>query len=404
MRYRGRNPITYWLLNAYIGDAILQKDGDLTKIILDKSEYMNLFVLQTPYQLLSAIEAIHHLKFANNVLIIPLLGLFPKQGFKRILNDQYWQKVQYINFQYRLTSYDFEANPPRNLYERGLELYLTLDQCMKKILINRLARSYSSVENLILGNYLIDHDLHMRHLANRITFQNLYLMDVGTDTLRINRQRRSETLSNPMNHVNNDFRHLNLKQKLRRILVDWDTTGVESLTFFSCYDFEVSGKDRYIKNDYIHLRSLAKKALISDEVWFVAQPLVDQEYLTLSLYLDYLRRVRAHIGNKNFIYIAHPRESSQALKAVRETLNIEIRRFSAPIEYEATAGGTRPRGIASFFSSALDTFGAIFEGVMDIKAYRIQEKDLLKDQDVVAKIYQHLMDRRRGLVELITLA
>ena len=30
MRHQGRNPITYWLLNAYIGDANLQKDGDLT--------------------------------------------------------------------------------------------------------------------------------------------------------------------------------------------------------------------------------------------------------------------------------------------------------------------------------------------------------------------------------------
>jgi len=153
---------------------------------------MNVFVIQAPYQILNAIEAVHHYNFRRNTLVIPLNGLFPRQGFEIMIDREQWDRVQFLSFYSRLKNFDFGKNRPRNVYERILELFLTFDQSVKKMRMETLARSVGRVENLILGSYQDSYDLHMRHLANMISHENLYLIDVGTDTLKINRQRNEE--------------------------------------------------------------------------------------------------------------------------------------------------------------------------------------------------------------------
>lgn len=370
---------------------------------------MNVFVIQAPYQVLNAIEAVHHYNFKRNTLVIPLNGLFPRQGFEIMIDREQWDRVQFLGFYSRLKNYDFGKNRPRNVYERMLEFFLTFDQSIKKMRMEMLARSIGRVENLILGSYQDSYDLHMRHLANRISHENLYLIDVGTDTLKINRQRNEENRLRraagkaETRDIEPERMLLRAKRRLRRRLVEWNAEGVDRLTYFTCYELIATGQDRVERNSYAYAKSLMSKAAVDGNVWFIAQTLVDEEYLSLGAYLEYLRKVKEYFSGRKFVYVPHPRESERYVSIVEKTLGFEIRRFGAPIEYEIAFRGRRPQCIASFFSSALENCAAISGDILEIKSFQINEKDLLKYKDIVGEVYSYFSASRDKNIEVVHL-
>lgn len=352
---------------------------------------MTVFVIESPFQVMNAIEAVHHFKFEDNVIIVLLSGLFSKESYERIIDKKQWKEVRYVPFRYKLTNSDFGLHPPKNVYERMQELYLTLDRSVKKKVINNMCRSLGRVDNLVLGSYRRYYDIHMRHIANNVDHNRLFLIDVGTDTLEIGRQRIEEHNAGP--GALGDEPAKSLKSMLRDKLVEWDGTGVDSLTFFTSYDFEVSGPDRVIKNDYRYFKSLADRAAVSDGVWFIAQPLVEQEYLTHDVYVRYLAKVKQYFSGRPVFYIPHPRESGRYIELARNEFGFETKRFDVPIEYAVTVGGSRPQCIASFFSSALENFAVIFGNRIDIKAFYLHGADLLKNHESVHEVYSHYVSK-----------
>ena len=168
------------------------------------------------------------------------------------------------------------------------------DQFKKRRCIERLCRSIGYAENLFLGNYLIDYDLHMRHIANRLKFGNLFLLDVGTDTLRISKQRMCENLMGISSHaskikndetINSNARKIKcwplnllsistLKRKTRNKFIEWNHTGVKRLTYFTCYNLKVNGEDQIVINNYLFSKSLISKANCSQDIFFLGQPLI----------------------------------------------------------------------------------------------------------------------------------
>lgn len=374
---------------------------------------MNLFLIAAPYQILSAIEAIHHLSLVNNILVILDTGLFKKSIYEQMIDQTHWNSVRFVPFVYPLTDRDFGKHRPRNLLERSLELYLTFDRLVKRRRIDRLCKSLGPVENLLLGNYLNDYDLHMRHVANKIRFDKLYLLDVGTDTLRISSQRvrdNSNLSLHAMNGGHNPFDRAasngmsiaqRIKSQLRRSLIDWNDAGVSSLTYFTSYDLETSGNDHIVRNDYSYLRSLIRNAQCSDEILFIGQPVVDQEYLTLDTYLDHMRRVKAYFLGKQLFYVPHPREAEKYVEMVSEQIGIAIKRFDVSIENAITFGAKRPGGIAAFFSSAIVNFSAMFGDTIEITSFYLPEQHLLKDKAIVENIYCHLRSANDSNVKVV---
>ncbi len=370
---------------------------------------MNVFVIQAPYQILNAIEAVHHYNFRRNTLVIPLNGLFPRQGFEIMIDREQWDRVQFLSFYSRLKNFDFGKNRPRNVYERILELFLTFDQSVKKMRMETLARSVGRVENLILGSYQDSYDLHMRHLANMISHENLYLIDVGTDTLKINRQRNEEIRLRQTSgkaetrDIDSGGMLLRAKRALKRNLVEWNAEGVDRLTYFTCYELIATGQDRVERNSYAHARSLVSKADVDGNVWFIAQTLVDEQYLSLDTYLEYLRKVKEYFSGRKIVYVPHPRESERYVSVVEKTLGFEIRRFDGPIEYEVAYRGRRPQCIASFFSSALENCAAISGDILEIRSFQINENDLLKYKDVVGEVYSYFSSSMDNNIEVVRL-
>lgn len=373
---------------------------------------MNVFLLTAPYQILNSLEAVQRMKLVCNALVVLDTGMFQRDTYERMIDRQHWQSVQFVPFRYRLVDRDFGAKGPRNLYERLLELYLVLDQMLKRWRIDRLCASVGHVEKLFLGNYLNDYDLHMRHVANRIQYDRLFLLDVGTDTLRIGRQRLQEQ-KNKLSHtvvenlpkqVSEPSNHswlVKVKKSIRNRCIDWIVDGVQSLTFFTCYEFEVHPNDEVLSNDYRCVQSMVQNARRVDVVFFVAQPLVDQQYIQVETFLFHMRRVADHFSGRQVVYVPHPRESGRYIEIVKAECGFSIQRFSVPIEHAIVLGGEVPRSVASFFSSALVNLAAMLGESMELTAFYIPEGDLLKDVEVVEHTYRQMRSTKDNHIKVV---
>lgn len=363
---------------------------------------MNLFLLTAPYQLLSALEAVHRFGFAENHLRIIETGHFTREQFASVVNTADWRSVRFHDFRYRLTDRDFSRTQRADLWERMQERYVQFHQFRQRLLAEWIALRSRPLDALVLGNYQTNYDGHMRHFANRLRYRRLYLLDVGTDTLRIARDRQVDHSPKPSANVEPASGWDRAKHRLRRRLLDWDTRGAERLTFFTTYDLAPSGGDQIIHNDYSFLRSVVAGAKPSGAVLFAGQPLVDQCYLGPESFRDCLAWVAASFSGQRLVYVRHPRESELQLNLVR-SLGLDIVLFAAPFEYAVCFSGERPSAIASFFSSVVENCAAIFGGMVALKAFRLPPSALWKDHDEIDRLYDQFADNRRTPIEVVHL-
>jgi hypothetical protein len=360
---------------------------------------MNLFLIAAPYQLISARELVVRLNLSDNHLRILDSGHFTRTQYDAIIQPEHWQSIKIHNFRYRLTERDFGANRPRNIIERMLELYQTLDQLRKRLLADFIASTQGDVDCLVVGNYRRNYGGYMRHMVNRLTYRNLYVLDVGTDTLRVNEDRHTDQQSGASANNQSTARGF---AALKRNFLAWDSRGKESVTFFSAYDLDVAKGDLLLRNDYRYLRSEVSAARATRRVYFVGQPLVDQQYITAETFHQLLEGVRDYFSDAELVYVQHPRESTRQIHIVM-ALGIACTKFDAPFEYAIAFSGERPMCIATFFSSALENSALIFHNTMRLLAFDLPGVHLLKSHQEVADIYARFREKWQTLgIEVVT--
>lgn len=334
-------------------------------------------MIETPLQLLNSIEAIHHLHFSHNILLILLTGSFKHHYFKNLVREEDWDAVHYIDFKHINREYDFGLNPPRNPYERFLELLSIFDTFRKRRRLERIAKSFGYTDNLILGNYLSVHKDYMRHFANTLEHGNLYLIDDGTDTIRINEERHQN--NNYFDEENTKpkswFKHF--KTTIGNKYIYWNGKASPKVIFFTCYDIDVKPGDVLIKHEYDYLRYQSSISHPSDHVYFLGQCLIDDGYTTKERYLAHIKRVKDYFNTNNLVYIPHPRESVHYVDMLRHELSVQVNWLDVPIEYEITIRRNRPRYLCSFFSSALINCSLILNDSQMIKAFHIPPVDIM---------------------------
>lgn len=361
---------------------------------------MNVFMVETPLQLLNAIEARQYFRLGNNVMVILLTGLVQKHYFSNLVNSSDWESVIYVNIRFIHRNYDFCLHRPANLYERILELSATLYQIIKRKRIDNIAKHIGYADNIILGDYKEGQNDHMRHFVNKLKHNDVIMLDDGTDTILVNEERKNYLYHNAPVAIHGS-NPKNLKEYFKKCFIDWDTTGVENLTFFTCYNVVVRKGDKLIKNEYTYLRNIKNKSVNNKDTWFLGQPLIDDGFMTKSMYLKYMQYIYDYFNKKEFYYIKHPRESRKYADIVVKDLNISEKIIDVPVEYEMTVRGNKPRCISSFFCSALENCCHIFGSDIHVLSFYLQNKHLLRGADKIGSIYEYLSENAKIDIEIV---
>lgn len=365
---------------------------------------VNVFLIETPLQLLNAIEAKNYFKLFNNHLLVRL-GEGPQETLKSLVLERDWDGVHYITFYNKTMKFEFGLLGQR-ISKRIQGYCYDYQQYLNRKKLDSIAISLGRAKNIFLGNYIGNRKLYdviyMRHFANTLKHDKLYILDDGTDIMQVNEERKNVRLRNESPKGSDSF-FSRLKEMYRKNFIDWNHSDADSVTFFSAYDMNVGSNDYLIRNEYKYLRKIAAKVNPSDEIFFLGQWLIGDRYMREEYYLDYLRKVKEYFAGEKLVYIPHPRESFNIINKIKESLGLEIKQFNVPIEYEISIRGNIPKVLASFFSSALQNCHMILGQKVKIISFYLAPEHLMRVPEFVQNVYEYYENIADANFEVIKL-
>jgi hypothetical protein len=368
-------------------------------------EKPNVFVVDTPYQLLNAVEAVHFFELKNNHLFVVRHDNAGPDRFKPLIKAADWATVRVLCL--TLNSKDWVQ---KAFGEAVNQWYC---RCLHFQRMRRLAnatRNVKDADKVFLGHYWVEEKPYMRHVANTIKHDTVYLLDDGTDTVDINARRNgieSSQAATPRGAGNGRGRRWKgVETYLRSKYWNWDSTEAPSVTFFTTYDIDVCKRDRLIRNRYKYLRSLAPAVQTHsrDSVIFLGQCVVEDGCMDTSAYLAYLSKVRDYFAGRKFIYVAHPRENALWTARVTEHLRADLWFSSSVIEYDLIVRGFKPGAVAGFATSALISLAQIMDADVEIVCFQIPAEDWMNWREGALGVYDYLKKKARPRVTTVPLS
>ena len=364
----------------------------------------NLFVVDTPHQLLNAIEAAHSLQLKNNHLLVLRPKSSGQDRFVQLIKKEDWASVGFPS-----PFIDSKLWVPKlfgPVAGRWYHRYLHLQRMHT---LAQLAAKFRHVDKLFLGHYFPEEKPFMRHIANTVTYNMLYLLDDGTDTVMINERRRKLESNDRKAPIAKSTSRTSvwktIEMSLRAKYWNWHLAEAPRVTFFTVYDLDVRNGDRLLRNDYSYLRSLAPRERIymPDTVIFLGQCIADG-YFAMDLHSDFLSTVRDYFADKKLIYVAHPRESASCIDQIREQPGWEIWRSFSVIEQDLIIRGIKPKIVAGFVSSALITLAHLMDSDVEIVSFYVAPKHWAGWREDAVKVYNYLRTKEQRRVTIVPLS
>lgn len=271
---------------------------------------MNVFLIETPHQLINAVEAREFFNLRDNYLIVIIKEEYTTDSYGRLIEPNDWKSVCYLSLKSDPMS-GFLRKLSDSRIDRIRGYYNTYELKLLRKALDRVSESLGKVERLFIGNYWID---YMRHFANCTPHREVYLLDDGTTTLAINKSRKESGINKKS--INRD----KLKKGLINKTIGLRDRHLNEVTFFTIYDLETRPSDRSVKHDYQYLRKKASVKQSNNVVYFIGMTLVD-EGIAQEKYLDYLAGVKHYFANEKFFYIQHWEEPPGRLEKIRNNLD-----------------------------------------------------------------------------------
>jgi hypothetical protein len=364
----------------------------------------NIFVIDTPHQLLNAIEAVHLLRLTNNHLLVIRARGANNERFLSLIKAGDWVTVSFPSLLIDSTRCEQKwLGPVANRW------YCRYLHFQRMYILAKLAARFQQVDKVFLGHYFPEEKPYMRHIANTVEYNTLYLLDDGTDTIEINKRRHTRDSNRPEVQItqSNTRRSIykTIEMRLRAKYWNWHLADAPSVTFFTAYDIDVRIGDCLIRNDYGYLRSLAplKHIDMHDTVLFIGQCMVDDGYLEMDTYLAFLSNVRAYFAEKKLIYVAHPRESASYVNRLKNHLGCELWPSSSVIEYDLVVRGVKPKAVAGFVSSALITLAHLMEPEVEIVCFHLAPEHWMGWREDAVGVYHYLKNKAQQRVTIVPL-
>ena len=355
----------------------------------------NVFVVDTPHQLLNAVEAVHSLQLKNNHLLVTR----PKNGvqdkFTPLIKVDDWVTVSFPSVWIK----------PRHRVQKLLgplanRWYCRCLHFLEVLALAKVASRFRHVDRLFLGHYSTEWTPFMRHIANTIKYNTLYLLDDGTDTIEINRKRhRSES-----NECEAPSGWCTIATHLRAKYWKWKLAEARYVTFFTIYDLDVRKGDQLIRNNYSYLQSLAplQHMYLPDTVIFIGICSADN-YIEMNAHLEFLSKIKEYFAGKKIMYVAHPRDSASFVTRIREHLRCELWPSSSVIEYDLIVRGIKPKVVAGFVSSALITLARLMDADVEIVCFYIAPEHWIHWREDAVEAYNYMKSKVQQRVMIVPL-
>lgn len=303
---------------------------------------MNLFIVESPFQLLSAIEANNYFKDDKNILIIK----YSPEKFAKNSNEQLRLLKNYINWE--------------NIYEIDNSLSYFISNLKLLLFIKTIEKKFNKVDKIFIGEY---RSWYMRQYFNILNPKQCFSLDDGNITIELAKSyiptgkeyKFPKTFKNIIKNIINNSFLLLLFYRVPKNRIDID--------LFTCFDMkQFLEKDRFIEHSFKYLKEKNKiKGILENTVYFFGGNLSEIGSISMEEEIKLLKNIYFYFNNKNIkmIYLPHRRESSKKLEFIKSSFGIELRHSKYPAEIEFTLMKEIPQYLASIVSTALHTVSKI---------------------------------------------
>lgn len=311
----------------------------------------NLFVVQSPFQLLSAIEAANYFSQDQNILVV---SYSPEEINNRQMDLVMSSFCQWENV--------FVTPPVRYIFEIGLKQLWVLKQ---------MCRAKYQPDRVFIGEY---RSWQMFQYFYTLSPHEWFLLDDGNATLHVQKEFISKMCQYPVTNLKERF-----KRAVLMTVLGLNTTKINVVNLFTCFKLEpFSSEQKVLMHAFEYTKAKVRDRRVDlSKIFFFGSNLSGIGMLSERREIVLLKEIADYYEHRGLtmVYVPHRRESAGKIDKIRKALNVEILLFNVPAEIQFANMEILPKGIAAFFSTVLFTLPKIVT-LDSVDAFRLSSAEL----------------------------
>lgn len=312
---------------------------------------INVYIVESPVQVINCIEAANWSNANNNVLFVRYSGREENdKQIKQLIKEFSWSEVVDC-------SIPKKPNPFKNALAEVK-------------LFNQLARRYQKVNKLFIGEF---RSKSMHYLRAALSPDETYLVDDGDITLSIQElyfKLNQYQLGPLQKHMPTGVVQ-RVKEIVRMILyIQFFKPVMKTVPIhlFTAFDVSAARDQKVVANRFSYFKGMQHHVDLNDQqVFYFGSKYNEAGLLTLEQELSFLKKVQFFFEKKQLqmVYIPHRDDSAVKLKLLESNFGLTVKRLGMPAEIYFIKSSTRPGYIAGACTSAINNLARMndFNGV-----------------------------------------
>lgn len=304
---------------------------------------MDLFLLQSPLQIINAKEIVYKKKLKNKKTYFYKIIFFEK-AYKRN-NDLSKETLTFLNLK------------PDLIVPFSKFIFLKL---LIWFFVKYKIRRYKNIKNVYSGEFVPSQIIAV---SNLLKHSKKWIIDDGNSTLLLPELKYKK-------------KFFGIKKPVNYKLINYDTSLQENLNIFTIYRIKLKNNDKLYKNK---LSFLSKSIKYSDKgnIVFIGSAFIEDNEIEIEDFLKKLDSALSYLKNKysnKIIYMPHRREKIKLKEKILSKYDIKVVRPNLPVELFITSNNFKTFFITGFISSAFDTLSVIIRKRTFINSFYLNEK------------------------------
>jgi hypothetical protein len=305
---------------------------------------VNIFVAESPLQVINCTEAAFCAKDKKNILIIKL------EDFEENVENNLQIKIVI-----QLFSWDSIIEYPSFSEKKRIERWMSEIRFIKKI-----KEIYPNVNKLFIGEFRA---IWMQSIRSITKPKETYLVDDGAITLTIQDLFLSKRDYSPSYFkLLQGSNFLNKVKLFIKTIFFWQVLfprmNSKPIHLFTSFKIIPANGQKVIKNKFSHLKEISSKLINinKDEVFYFGSKYSEAGILSLEEELEFLSRVINFFKNKKikFTYVTHRSDSEKKITLLSSENNVIATRLGVPAELYFLTANNRPAFIAGAYTTSLN--------------------------------------------------
>lgn len=315
----------------------------------------NIFLINSPFQLLCAIEVISAFNCQNNVLVVFNKGKGETFNQISIVLEKYRSRFNHVE-----------------IIDRELESVSGWLDGFKKM--EKLVNHYPVVKRVFAGDYRSG---LVRHFTNSVKSKEVILIDDGFAIINTNKKLNEGSV-------------YNFKDYIKYIFAKggYDFKSKKEIIYFSIFDKYLDAQKVY--TNYFNSLIDEQEWIDENSIYWLGSAIVEDKIVKEEYYFEKIGECLNTIrDDREVIYFPHRRENKDKLQGIVDRFGLKIKNPNLPIELYVLESKIRPEIVISFFSTALYSLNRILAST-DVYYISIDEKELLRRNKEIDEIYRIL--------------